>query len=251
MESFVQRVELLIEIGWKIDDFTAYLSWSRRVTAFLQAAMGEQTASAFLAFEGDDGYFFWKEFRDRQLGHLEGLALRVESVGLVETKSQIDPMQRICASKSNSRKVFLVHGHNKEAKESVARFLERIGLEPIILHEQANEGRTIIEKFESFADDVPFAVVLMTGDDVGSKVGSEQILVPRARQNVILELGYFTGKLGRSRVSALYISGLDVPSDLHGVLFTELDEKGAWRTKLAQELVSAGMKIKLEGLLHS
>ncbi|WP_292994959.1 nucleotide-binding protein [Nitrosomonas sp.] len=251
MESFVQRVELLIEIGWKCDDADAYSSWSRRVTAFLQAAMGEEAASAFVAFDEGNADRSWRRYRDRQLGHLEGLALRVESVGLAETKSQIDPAQRMFASKSNSRKVFLVHGHNNEAKESVARFLERIGLEPIILHEQANEGRTIIEKFEAFADDVPFAVVLMTGDDVGSKVGPEQMLVPRARQNVILELGYFAGKLGRSRVSALYISGLDVPSDLHGVLFTELDEKGAWRTKVAQELVSAGMKIKLEGLLQS
>lgn len=250
MESFAQRVELLVEIGWKWEELDAYSSWSRRVSAFLQAALGEEAASVFVTFDEGHNYHFWRRYRDCQLGHLEGLALRVESVGLTEAKSQADSVHRAFASKSISRKVFLVHGHDMAAKESVARFLERIGLDPIILHEQANEGRTIIEKFEAFTD-VPFAVVLMTADDVGSKADSEQILVPRARQNVILELGYFTGKLGRSRVSALYIPRLDVPSDLHGVLFTEHDEKGAWRNKLAQELVSAGMEIKLEGLLQS
>lgn len=250
MESFAQRVELLIEIGWKCEDLNAYSSWSRRVAAFLQAVLGEEIASAFVAFDEGNNYHFWRMYRDCQLGHLEGLALRIESVGLAEAKSQTDSMHRAFVSKSISRKVFLVHGHDMAAKESVARFLERIGLEPIILHEQANEGRTIIEKFEAFTD-VPFAVVLMTADDIGSKADSKHTLVPRARQNVILELGYFTGKLGRSRVAALYIPGLDIPSDLHGVLFTELDERGAWRNKLAQELVSAGMEIKLEGLLQS
>jgi hypothetical protein len=232
MESFAQRVELLIEIGWKCEDPNAYLGWSRRVSAFLQATLGKEAASVFVAFDEGNSYLFWERYRDCQLGHLEGLALRVESVGLAEAKSHADSAHRTFASKSISRKVFLVHGHDMAAKESVARFLERIGLEPIILHEQANEGRTIIEKFEAFTD-VPFAIVLMTADDVGSKADSEQILVPRARQNVILELGYFTGKLGRSRVVALYIPKLEVPSDLHGVLFTELDEKGAWRNKLA------------------
>lgn len=250
MESFIQRIELLIEIGWKCEHASEYLSWLRRTAAFLHAAVGEEAALAFTAFDEGDSYLFWKTYRERQLGHLEGLAIRVESVGLLEAKSQQNIPIHASASKSNSRKVFLVHGHDIAAKESVARFLECINLEPIILHEQANEGRTIIEKFEAFTN-VPFAVVLMTADDVGSKSGPEPTLVPRARQNVILELGYFTGKLGRSRVSALYAPGLDVPSDLHGVLFTELDEKGAWRTKLAQELVSAGMEIKLEGLLRS
>lgn len=249
MESFVQRIELLIGIGWKCQTPSEYSSWFRRTAAFLNTAIGKEAALAFTALDEGD-YFSWKTYLERQLGHLEGLAIRVESVGLLEAKSQQNIPIHTSVSKSNSRKVFLVHGHDIAAKESVARFLECISLEPIILHEQANEGRTIIEKFEAYTN-VPFAVVLMTADDVGSKSGPEPTLVPRARQNVILELGYFTGKLGRSRVSALYTTGLDVPSDLHGVLFTQLDEKGAWRTKLAQELVSAGMEIKLEGLLRS
>lgn len=97
----------------------------------------------------------------------------------------------------HSDRVFVVHGHDEGARESVARFLEKLGLEPIILHEQANRGRTVIEKIEGHRD-VGFAVVLLTPDDQGCVEGGQ--LEPRARQNVLLELGYFLGYLGRDRV---------------------------------------------------
>jgi predicted nucleotide-binding protein len=100
-------------------------------------------------------------------------------------------------------KVFVVHGHDDEAKESVARFLERLGLETVVLNEQSNRGRTIIEKLEGHAD-VAFAVVLLTPDDRGEskdKPYDNQEL--RARQNVIFELGNFLAKLGRRNVCAL------------------------------------------------
>src|SRR5690606_12147790 len=89
---------------------------------------------------------------------------------------------------SFSRKIFIVHGHDDGAREAVARFLERIGLEAVILHEQANQGRTIIEKVVAHSD-VGFAVVLLTPDDEGCAKGGKP--EPRARQNVLLELGYF------------------------------------------------------------
>jgi predicted nucleotide-binding protein len=131
---------------------------------------------------------------------------------------------------SSSNRVFVVHGHDEAAKQGVARYLEKLGLEAIILHEQPNKGLTIIEKFEAYSD-VPFAVVLLTPDDQGP-AGSP----PRARQNVILELGYFLGKLGRSRVCALYKDGTDIPSDFQGVLFVLMDPAGAWRLLLAREM---------------
>jgi predicted nucleotide-binding protein len=99
-------------------------------------------------------------------------------------------------------------------KESVARFLEKLDLRPIILHEQPNKGRTVIEKFEAHSD-VGFAVVLLTPDDVGGLASSPDKLSRRARQNVILELGYFIGKLGRAKVCALYKEGVEIPSDIH------------------------------------
>ena len=102
----------------------------------------------------------------------------------------------------NTNKVFVIHGHDEAARETVARFLEKLGLEPVILHEQANKGHTIIEKFEDHAD-VAFAVVLLTPDDVGKGKGEKSDPKLRARQNVILELGFFLGRLGRKCVSPL------------------------------------------------
>ncbi len=98
------------------------------------------------------------------------------------------------------RRVFIVHGHDEGPREAIARFLERNGFEVIILHEQPNKGRTLIEKFEANSD-VGFAVVILTADDTGGVHNGEQR--PRARQNVLLELGYFIGKLGRKRVCAI------------------------------------------------
>jgi predicted nucleotide-binding protein len=149
---------------------------------------------------------------------------------------------------SNQQSVFIVHGHDVEARETVARFIEQLGLKTVILHEQANQGRTIIEKFEDHAT-VPYAVVLLTPDDVGGPKGDTASLKPRARQNVLLELGFFIGKLGRRNVCALHKTGVEIPSDFQGVLYLEMDLHGAWRSKLAREMRAAGLTIELEKVL--
>lgn len=139
-----------------------------------------------------------------------------------------------------SNKVFIVHGHDDGARESVARFLERIGLEAIILHEQANQGRTVIEKVVAHGD-VGFAVILLTPDDEGCiKGGTPE---PRARQNVLLELGYFIGRLGRDKVCALKRGALEIPSDFAGVVWEIMDHSGGWKQSLARELAAAGHEI--------
>jgi len=145
--------------------------------------------------------------------------------------------------KVETRNIFLVHGHDEAVTGAVARFLEKLDLHPIILHEQPNLGRTIIEKFEAHAD-VGFAVVLLTPDDVGG-LASTGKLNPRARQNVILELGYFIGRLGRAKVCAVYVEGVEIPSDIHGVLFVPYDSGGGWRLRLASEIRAAGISIDL------
>lgn len=137
----------------------------------------------------------------------------------------------------SKKEVFVVHGRDDGAKETVARFLERLGLEAIILHEETNKGRTIIEKFEAHADRAGYAVVLLTPDDVGALRGAEP--TPRARQNVIFELGYFFGKLGRENVCALLVDGLERPSDVDGVVYVAMDSGATWRLKLAMELRDA------------
>jgi len=143
----------------------------------------------------------------------------------------------------DSRDVFLVHGHDDAAKESVARFLEKLDLRPIILYEKPNMGRTVIEKFEAHSA-VGFAVVLLTPDDVGGSASTGQVTA-RARQNVILELGYFIGRLGRARVCALYKEGVEIPSDIHGVLYVPYDASDGWRLKLANEIRAAGISVDM------
>ena len=139
-----------------------------------------------------------------------------------------------------------VHGRDDAAKLAVARYLEKLELHPIILHEQADRGRTIIQKFEDHSD-VGFAVVLLTPDDDGALHGDP--LRQRARQNVVFELGYFRGKLGRERVCALKADGVEEPSDLHGVLYVPLDARGAWKLTLARELKAANIDVDLNNAL--
>jgi hypothetical protein len=149
---------------------------------------------------------------------------------------------------SDSRhSVFVVHGHDNAAKESVARFLEKLGLHTIILHEQPNLNRTIIEKLEGNSD-VSFAIVLLTPDDLGYPLGRSDQIKTRARQNVIFELGFFLGKLGRGRVCALYKGDVELPSDYSGIVYTALDDVGAWKTELVREIKAAGLDVDLNKL---
>jgi len=122
-------------------------------------------------------------------------------------------------------KIFLVHGHDLAFLYEVKDYLQNIlGLpEPIVLSQQPSGGRTVIEKFEDYASRVDAAVVLLSPDDVGGK--TEGALAKRARQNVIFELGFFLGQFGRrsGRVILLYKKGVDIPSDLAGIIYIEVD----------------------------
>ncbi len=144
--------------------------------------------------------------------------------------------------KPYSNKIFIVHGHDGEMKETVARFVEKLGLEAIILHEQANEGRTIIEKFEGCSD-VTFAIVLLSPDDLGNCKDGIATPNQRARQNVILELGYFMGKLGRNKVCAIVKDNVERPSDIDGVVY--IPYGGSWRLEVAKEMKAAGLTIDM------
>ncbi len=166
-------------------------------------------------------------------------AIGALKVGLPRTTPPKNSEQR--------KELFIVHGHDEAAKEAVSRFVEKLGLKALILHEQPNRGRTIIEKFEDYSN-VEMAIVIITADDVGAKRDSATKLgelKPRARQDVIFELGFFSGKLGRSRVCVLYKEGVELPSDYHGVVYIPLDSSGAWRLKLAREIRSAGIYVDM------
>lgn len=144
--------------------------------------------------------------------------------------------------------VFVVHGHDPLAKVDLARTLEKLKLTAIVLHEQENEGKTIIEKFERDASKVSFAVVLFTPDDVGYAQGKPDTSKPRARQNVVLELGYFCGALGRAKVCVLHKGDVEIPTDYLGVVYTKMDDTGAWRFELAKELKRAGLPVDMNDL---
>jgi predicted nucleotide-binding protein len=139
-------------------------------------------------------------------------------------------------------RVFVVHGHDTAKREAVARYVEKLGFDAVVLGEQPNAGRTIIEKFEDYSN-VAFAIVLMTPDDRGSAKGAKA--GPRARQNVILELGFFIGALGRNRVAALVVGPLEKPSDVDGVLYTPWDERDAWKMGIAREMRAAGLPVDM------
>jgi len=147
-----------------------------------------------------------------------------------------------------SDRVFIVHGHDEGMRESVARVLTQLGLKPVILHEQLERGRTIIEKFFDYSD-VGFAVVLLSADDMGyAKSNDPDTAQPRARQNVILELGFFLGRLGRENVVVLYKDDIEIPSDYSGLLYTPYDSGGAWPYKLTRELEERGYSVSADNL---
>lgn len=141
-------------------------------------------------------------------------------------------------------KVFIVHGHDNAAKEAVARFVEKIGLEAIILHEQASSGKTIIEKIEANSN-VGFAIVLYTPCDLGASKEKPDQQKPRARQNVIFEHGYLIGKIGRKNVSALVKGDVETPNDISGVVYIKMDEADSWKYAVGKEMKACGYDIDL------
>ena len=171
---------------------------------------------------------------------LESMIEEIEEYWDDENQDTTDDTSRD-VKRTKTKNVFIIHGRDNGTKEMVARYIERLGLKPVILHERPNQGRTIIEKFESNASQVAFALVILTPDDEGS-VSGEKKYKPRARQNVILELGFFMGKIGRNRVCALRKGNVEIPSDYHGVVYIPLDN-AEWKLHLVKELKTAGLEI--------
>lgn len=147
------------------------------------------------------------------------------------------------------REIFIVHGHNDARKHEVARLLRDLtGEPPVILHEQADMGRVLLEKFEQTAARTGFAVVIATGDDIGRaqrEGGSDR---PRARQNVVFEMGFFFGALGRERTCVLLEEGVEEPGDVAGLVYVPLDGAGGWRSTLARNIHAAGIDIDWSAL---
>lgn len=171
----------------------------------------------------------------------EGLSVLESISETLNLRLDVDKSKNTILS---SKKVFIVHGHAEAVNQEVARTIEKLGLEAIILREQANTGQTIIEKFESYANKVRFAVILLTADD---QTPNENVF--RARQNVIFEMGYFMGALGRHNVMCLLQDKVEKPGDIDGVVYTPIDKNGIWKYSLVKELQTCGYDVDANKIL--
>ncbi len=200
--------------------------WNNSVQNLLSLAFGEPSDN-LQAFHSQGATIYYSGMPDSEAhqqwlsGHRSKLAILNGAVEQLERAPQL-----------NRKTVFLVHGHNEGVKEAVARHLQTHGMKVTILHEQADRGKTIVEKFEHYSN-VPFAVILATADDQG-----------RPRQNVILEMGYFLGKLGRNNVFVLVEDGIEMPSDYSGVLYIPFRSDNSWRERLLLELREAHAEVE-------
>ena len=224
-----------------IYDRPAFCDWKERVKYQLRKLEPDETIAEILRdFDKFNGYHDKRLFAE--------ITAKCKLVKENYDKYQMRSEDQI--EKMGREKVFIVHGHDVEAKVTVARTLEKLGLEPIILHEQADHGRTIIEKLESFMAEAAYAIILYTECDLGrAKEKSEEDNQYRARQNVVFEHGLFVGCLGRERVCALVKGNVEVPGDLDGVVYIKMDENEAWILQVCKNLKSIGINVNLNDLV--
>jgi predicted nucleotide-binding protein len=219
-----------------------FRSDSGHLTTFCGAPRIRLSDAAYVGqYEQED-----RQELERRLQVLDSLIDQIETELEFPKSTVIDTGSRERVFEFEKHKIFLVHGRDNPALHEVVRFLKKLRQDVIVPREQPNQSRTVIEKFEDYAD-VGFAVVLLTPDDAGAGgvVLSRHELRPRARQNVIFELGYLIGRLGPNNVCALYVEGVEKPSDYDGVLYIKFDAGGTWYLELAKKLKAAGLPVDM------
>lgn len=234
-----------------------FLRWHRDTRVAIRHIFGSESDEAkefphehdfeYLSFgaisESERQYHYQRTLADVS-PLLESMITQIRDYWLDNSEAEMSHNDTSAQPKRTKNTVFIVHGRDEGTKEAVARFIEKLGLEAVILHERSNEGHTIIEKLERHSQ-TAFAIVLLTPDDLGALREDKRNLQPRARQNVIFEFGYFIAKLGRNRVCALVKESVERPSDYDGVLYIPLDDTNGWKLSLSRELTSAGFNIDL------
>ena len=246
----ISEVSDFISRNPKLDVF---VQWRRDATIAVASAFGRDSRQvrefseiSFGGFEAGGGTILdvttFRNGLSMSRGILRSMLNEMEQSWQDDRQPQLIPQSREIAEQQVSNRVFVVHGRDGGSRDTVAKFLGNLGLEVTILQEQPNQGRTIIEKFEDYSD-VGFAVVLCTPDDIGTLASEPDNLRFRPRQNVILELGYFWGALGRPKVCALIDGEIEMPSDYNGVGYIPLDESDDWKSRLTKELESAGLAL--------
>ena len=194
----------------------------------------------------------YQESLAHSINSLKGMCQRLELYGEPSETPQHGAINKEVIEVSTNSigdEVFVVHGRDDGAKDAVALFIRDLDFKEIILEKKPNSGLTIIEKFEQHASDAAFAIALLTPDDVGAlREEADNKLKSRARQNVILELGYFLGRLGRRKVCLLIKGQLENPSDLDGMLYVPMGNSDDWRIKVAKEMKQAGLPVDMNKL---
>jgi len=247
LKSIIDEVDVLIDKKVSSSD-PEFEAWQTKTERFLISKFGQDSIEHK---KFNDTSFSLRLFTlDTPHSDFVDACIR----GLRTTKAilltYLEEIEEISAPQNNTivndtyEKIFIVHGHDGELKQEVARIIEKQGVDAIILSEQANRGRTIIEKFEDYSD-VSGAICLFTADDFG-RAKKDVTDNTRARQNVVLETGYFMGKLGRDHVAILADQGIEMPSDLSGVVYTDTAN---WQFDLLKELSAMGYKVDLNKLL--
>ena len=196
-------------------------------------------ASGDLAYQAQELQRDIETYINRLQSLLDRVELYEESPAVTTPPTSTTPSDPRRTAKGTA--VFIVHGRAGREVE-VARTVEQLGLEAIILQERLHGGSsTLIEKLEREARPCGYTLVVYTGDDEGRIFGSSDAYMRRARENVVLELGYFIALLGRDCVTILHDPAVTVPSDFHGVGYYTLDSGGAWKDRVAGELRRAGL----------
>ena len=152
---------------------------------------------------------------------------------------------------SGNKKVFVVYGHDKNARTQLEAMLRRWDLEPLILDQLTSGGGTIIEKLEEYTSQANFGIVLATPDDVGYAKNNEKNKKYRVRQNVVLELGMLLASKGRSRVAILLsqVEDMESPSDIDGLIYIPFkDNVEDAKLSLAKEMQNNGYLIDISKL---
>ncbi|MBG6111045.1 putative nucleotide-binding protein [Flavobacterium sp. CG_9.10] len=183
-----------------------------------------------------------QKFTSKFSTKIDNLKKLLQKIDLLKSSEPEIEQKENLKAEFDMTQVFIVHGHDELAKSETARFVSKLGFEPIILHEQASSGKTIIEKIEEYTN-VGFGIVLYTPCDLGARKGDEEHLKSRARQNVVFEHGYLIGKIGRENVCALVKGNIETPNDISGVVYVSMD--GNWKLDLAKELRNSGYKVDM------
>ncbi len=244
-----------VKIGWTQD----YAALYARTGIDFQKIAGQLQAKGWIKFNGSHSLRITTE-HTRSV-QLDKVGIEITDAGWEEIKRMTaNETAQISETMNMTNKIFVVHGHDLERRDEIELFIRRIGLEPIILEQQASSGKTVIEKFEDEAKDTKYAIIILTPDDIGCAIKdtgkikdmenvtfkSGKCFEYRARQNAYFEYGFFAGKLGRDRVSALAFGDIKWPTDISGIVYAS---ESNWKQELFRNLEKAGYACKTDGIL--